>query len=134
MYKGEPLLEKENEAKPSNKESKNTSMSIVYDVDHPNYNEEKIKDYLELADFIMRETSSSCNGLWLKGSLIGYVEKALKLLHTYDYNYTLAKFHILYPSVMAIPERKQEILSSLTDKEMESIVQDAIIDLRGCKS
>lgn len=35
---------------------------------------------------------------------------------------------------MAVPDRKKEILESLTDKELESIVQDAVIDLRGCKS
>ena len=82
----------------------------------------------------MSETLSSCNGVWLKGSSVGYQEKALQLLHQYNYNYDLAKFHILFPSVMAIPERKQEILHSLSPKELESIVYDAIIDLRGCKT
>jgi len=61
-----------------------------------------MKDYLELADFVMMEVNGSCNGIWLKGSTC-YQEKALKLLQDYNYNYTLAKFHILYPSVMAIP-------------------------------
>jgi hypothetical protein len=82
----------------------------------------------------MSETLSSCNGVWLKGSSVGYQEKALQLLHKYSYNYDLAKFHMLFPSVMAIPERKQEILHSLTPKELETIVEDAIIDLRGCKT
>lgn len=35
---------------------------------------------------------------------------------------------------MAIPERRQEILHSLTEKELSNIVQDAVIDLRGCKT
>lgn len=83
----------------------------------------------------MRETHNiHCNGMWLKGSLAGYQEKAMKLLHEYNYNYNLAKFHILYPTVMAIPEQREEILNSLNDKELESIVNDAVIDLRGCKS
>ena len=42
-----------------------------------NNQEDKVKDYLELAEFVMRETNSSCNGIWLKGSLTGYIEKAL---------------------------------------------------------
>jgi hypothetical protein len=32
---------------------------------------------MELVDFLMRETLSSCNGVWLKGSSVGYQEKAL---------------------------------------------------------
>ena len=82
----------------------------------------------------MRETLSSSSGLWLKGSLTSYQERALQLLHSYDYNYDLAKFHILYPGVMCVPERRDEILHSISEKELESIVADAIIDLRGCKS
>lgn len=35
---------------------------------------------------------------------------------------------------MAMPSHKDEVLNSLTDKELESIVNDAIIDLRGCKT
>ena len=107
----------------------------VYDTREQANNQEKLTDYLELCDFIMRETHNpSCNGLWLKGSLAGYQEKAMKLLHEYDYNFNLAKFHILYPSVMAVPEQREEILNSLSEKELESIVQEAVIDLRGCKS
>jgi hypothetical protein len=36
--------------------------------------------------------------------------------------------------VMSIPERRTEILHSLTERELHSIVQDAMIDLRGCKT
>ena len=35
---------------------------------------------------------------------------------------------------MAVPEKREEILHSLNPKELESIVADAIIDLRGCKT
>lgn len=38
--------------------------------------QEKMQDYLDLADFIMNEANSSCNGIWLKGST-GYHEKAI---------------------------------------------------------
>lgn len=82
----------------------------------------------------MRETMSSSSGLWLKGSFTSYQEKAIQLLHSYDYNYDLAKFHILFPRVMAVPDRRDEILHSLNPKELESIVADAVIDLRGCKT
>lgn len=82
----------------------------------------------------MTETLSSSAGVWLKGSSVGYHEKAMQLLHNYDYNYDLAKFHMLFPSVMAIPERREEILHSLSPKELSSIVEDAVIDLRGCKT
>lgn len=81
----------------------------------------------------MTEVNSNCNGIWLKGSAM-YKEKALSLLSSYDYNFNLAKFHILYPSVMANPLKKEEVLKTINDKEMESIVNEAIIDLRGCKS
>lgn len=110
---------------------------MVYDLNRlgPDLDQsDKLKDYLELVDFLMRETLSSSTGLWLKGSLNGYQERALQLLHQYEYNYDLAKFHILYPGVMSVPERRDEIMHSLTEKELESIVADAVIDLRGCKT
>ncbi len=75
--------------------------------------EEKMKDYLELVDFVMSQgtltaigNSNHCNGIMLKGCIApsNHHEKALKLLNGYGYNFNLAKFHILYPSVMAIPE------------------------------
>ena len=62
--------------------------------------QEKLKEYLELVEFLMSETLSSCNGLWLKGSLTSYSQQALHLLHTYSYNFDLAMLHLLFPSVM----------------------------------
>ena len=35
---------------------------------------------------------------------------------------------------MGQPDRKLEIMNSLSEKELESIVADAVIDLRGCKT
>lgn len=92
-----------------------------------------MQDYLELVDYIMKESNSSCNGIWLKGSS-QHIENGMKLLHQYNYNYSLAKFHILYPTVMNIPNHKEEVMNSLSEKELESIVNDAIIDLKGCKN
>lgn len=96
--------------------------------------QDKLKEYLELVEFMMGETLSSCNGMWLKGSLTSYSERALHLLHSYSYNFDLACFHLLYPSVMAVPERRTELLHSLTERELHAIVSDAIIDLKGCKT
>ena len=92
-----------------------------------------MQDYLDLVDFIMKEANSQCNGVWLKGSS-AYHEKAMAILNEYNYNFTLAKFSILYPSVMSMPSHRDEVLNSLSDKELEAIVNEAIIDLRGCKS
>ena len=64
-----------------------------------------MEDYLELCDFVMREASSSCNGLLLRGSSL-YHERAIKLLVEYNYNYELAKFHVMNPSLMILPEKR----------------------------
>lgn len=113
-------------------------MELKYDLERLGpqlYESESFKEYLELADFIMRETISSSSGLWLKGSLTCYQERAIQLLHLYDYNYDLAKFHILYPRVMASSSNREELLNSLSSpKELASLVADAVIDLRGCKT
>ena len=59
----------------------------------------------------------------------------MKLLHDHNYNYDVAKFHILFPSVvLSSAQRGEDIIQSLTEKELEIIVSGAIIDLRGCKS
>jgi hypothetical protein len=68
-------------------------------------------DYLELVQFVMSEATSSCNGMWLKGS-DGYTEKAMVLLQEYKHNFTLAKFHILYPSVMMQERQKAEVMGT----------------------
>lgn len=52
----------------------------------------------------MREAPIQGNfcGIWLRGSNM-YKENAFKLLNEYNYNFDLAKFHILYPQVMSDP-------------------------------
>ena len=54
----------------------------------------------------MREASSNHNGMLLRGSSL-YQEKAMKLLADHNHNYDMAKFAILYPTVLLIPERKK---------------------------
>ena len=39
-----------------------------------------------------------------------YKEKAMKLLNEYDYNFDLAKFNIMYPMVMADPDKKHQVI------------------------
>lgn len=50
-------------------------MELRFDLDRVTGDPEKqeqLKDYLELVDFLMRETLSPSSGPWLKGSLTGY--------------------------------------------------------------
>jgi len=53
----------------------------------------------------MQDASQSLNGLLLRGSST-YETKALSLLHSYDNNFDLAKFHIMNAEQMAIPQLK----------------------------
>ena len=58
-------------------------MLVYSEKDLGNQDKAELKEYLELCDFIVKEaTSSGCNGVWLKGSMSGYIEKALNLLHS----------------------------------------------------
>ena len=68
---------------------------------------EELKEYLDLCDFVMREASSNLNGMLLRGSSL-YQEKAMKILAEHNFNYDMAKFSILYPTVLLIPERKKK--------------------------
>lgn len=74
-------------------------------ISHGTYGEdsEELQEYLELCDFIMREASSNLNGMLLRGSS-QYQEKAMNILTQHNYNYDMAKFSILYPTVLLLPE------------------------------
>lgn len=92
-------------------------------------------ELLELADFMMREQVTAANGLWLKGSLTCYQERALQLLQLYEGDMSLTKFHILFPRVMASPAYRRELLQSISStEELDKLIAEAIIDLRGCKT
>lgn len=41
-----------------------------------------------------------------------YKENAMKLLNDYDYNFDLAKFHVLYPMLMADSIKRCQIVSA----------------------
>lgn len=64
-----------------------------------------------------------------------YQENAMKLLNQYNYNFDLAKFHILHPHVMADPISKEKIvdISRTSPADLSKVVSDAVIDLQGCK-
>jgi len=66
----------------------------------------------------------------LKGS-VDYHEKAFDLLSYCDYDYTLAKFHILYPQHVA-GTTAEEVRESMSRQELENVVNAAVIDLMGC--
>lgn len=65
-----------------------------------------------------------------------YHENAMKLLHLYDYNFDLAKFHALYPLIMNDPTKRKELQEIAKNHpiELAKEVANAIIDLRGCKA
>jgi hypothetical protein len=73
-------------------------------------------------------------GIWLRGSHM-YKEKAFKLLNMYHYNFDLTKFHILYPSVMADPDKRYQIIqvANKNPTDFAKEVANAVIDLQGCK-
>ena len=62
------------------------------------YETKQLNDYLDFCEFVMRESPIQGNycGIWLRGGPM-YKEKAMQLLNQYNYNFDLAKFHILYP-------------------------------------
>ena len=95
---------------------------------------EELKEYLDLCDFVMREASSNLNGMLLRGSS-QYPEKAMKILADHNYNFDMAKFSILYPTVLLVPERKRrfEEMVEADDAFLGKVVREAVVDLRGCK-
>ena len=105
-------------------------------ISHGTYGEdsEELKEYLELCDFIMHEASSNLNGMLLRGSS-QYQEKAMNILTAHDYNYDMAKFSILYPTVLLIPEQRIKFYKAIDEDPtlLGKIVREAIIDLKGCK-
>jgi len=70
----------------------------------------------------------------LRGSSI-FEEKAIKLLAEYDYNFDLAKFHILNPTQMMIKDRRDYYLNTFAEDKalLNKIVTQSVIDLKGCK-
>ena len=69
-------------------------------------------------------------GIWLRGSHM-YKENAFKLLSKYSYNFDLAKFHVLYPSLMSDPDKNYQIIqvSKTNPLDFAKEVANAVIDL-----
>lgn len=59
----------------------------------------------------------------------------MKNLTDHDYNYDMAKFAILYPTVLLIPEQRLKFLKAISEDStlLSKIVKEAVIDLKGCK-
>jgi hypothetical protein len=82
----------------------------------------------------MQDALPNLNGLLLRGTSL-YEEKALKVLAENDYNYEWAKFAILNPTVACMPERRARFEKACKDDPtlLKRTVEEAIVDLRGCK-
>lgn len=73
---------------------------------------------MKLVNFVMQDASYYTTGPTSKGGP-QYEEEALRLLSLYDYNFTKAKFHIIYPSLMIT---NPEFVANLTEAEIEHMV------------
>lgn len=116
---------------------KEPKMLFLSDMNGSKYTSEQLDEYLKFCDTIMRDTpiQGGYCGIWLRGSCM-YQENAMKLLHLYDYNFDLAKFHALYPMVMNDPSKRYEMqeIAKKYPVELAKEVANAIIDLQGCKA
>lgn len=59
----------------------------------------------------------------------------MQILTTHNYNFDMAKFAILYPTVLLIPESRNKFLKAIGEDEslLGKIVSEAVMDLKGCK-
>ena len=64
----------------------------------------------------MQEANSHLNGMLLRGSSL-YEEKAMKVLAEHNFNYDMAKFAILYPTVLLIPDRKRRFEEAMKEDD-----------------
>lgn len=77
------------------------------------YDSKDLDEYLEFCEFVMRSAPVQGNycGILLRGTHM-FKENAFKILNQYDYNFDLAKFHILYPLVMIDPIKKCQLVQA----------------------
>jgi len=94
----------------------------------------ELREYLDLCDFVMREASQNLNGMLLRGSS-QYQEKAMNILTQFNFDYDMAKFSILYPTVLLLPETRHRFLKAIKEDEtlLSKIVREAVQDLQGSK-
>ena len=59
----------------------------------------------------------------------------MKILTEHNYDYDMAKFSILYPTVLLIPESRQRFLKAIREDStlLKRVVKEAVMDLKGCK-
>ena len=59
----------------------------------------------------------------------------MKILTEHNYDFNMAKFSILYPTVLLIPETRAKFLHAIKEDEtlLAKIVREAVQDLKGCK-
>ena len=59
----------------------------------------------------------------------------MNILTQHNFDYDMAKFSILYPTVLLIPEQRSKFLKAIDEDKMllGRIVREAVIDLKGCK-
>lgn len=107
-------------------------MLFLNDANKVKYTEAQLDEYLKFCDTIMRDTpvQGGYCGIWLRGSCM-YHENAMKLLHIYNYNFDLAKFHALYPMIMNDPQKRYQMIEIAKSypKDLAKEVANAIVDL-----
>ena len=59
----------------------------------------------------------------------------MQILTEHNYNFDMAKFAILYPTVLLIPESRNKFMRAVAEDEslLGKIVSEAVMDLKGCK-
>ena len=59
----------------------------------------------------------------------------MNILTQHNFDYDMAKFSILYPTVLLIPEQRSKFLKAIDEDKLllGRIVREAVIDLKGCK-
>lgn len=59
----------------------------------------------------------------------------MQILTQHNFNYDMAKFSILYPTVLLIPDSRARFLAAIREDEtlLGKMVREAVMDLKGCK-
>lgn len=59
----------------------------------------------------------------------------MQILTQHNFDYDMAKFSILYPTILLIPETRTKFLNAIKQDEtlLGKIVREAVQDLKGCK-
>lgn len=101
---------------------------LIYDTEA---NDSRLEEYLDLCRFVMNDASAHCRGLFLRGSSL-YYERAIKLLSGLNYDYELAKLHILFPTRMMIPETRSALEEMVREQRasIKLLIEESVSELR----